>query len=411
MKLLHLLGAFFIFTTTALAQQNHFIYIQTEYKQPFYVRIGDKLLSSSSAGYIVIPKLQNGTYELNIGFPKNEWAQQKIGITVNNNDAGFTLKNFDTKGWGLFNMQTMDILMATANPVSAFSNDSSHTDGFADVLADVVSTPSIKEKAAAKEKEKKAAKEPVTKTLPVTETSPLITPTEEKPVAIAIKTPVKVSSTLDNSGRSLVYADFFNNHTDTVMIFIPYNTVVKVDNGSPGQPVENNRIEEPMPVKMVEPLLAKETKEPQKEDKKILDIEVPNPNTTTKAITTEPKTEEKQTVEAGSDAVGNKAVVQMINSDCKSNATDDDFLTLRKKMAAQRTDENMIVMAKKGFVTKCYTSEQVSNLGTLFLKDAGRYSFFDAAYAHVSDTQNFGSLVSKLSDEYYINRFKAMLRH
>ena len=80
-------------------------------------------------------------------------------------------------------------------------------------------------------------------------------------------------------------------------------------------------------------------------------------------------------------------------------------------MAAQKTDENMIVMAKKAFVLKCYTVEQANNLSSLFLKDEGRYNFFDAAYPHVSDTQNFGSLMGRLSDEYYINRFKAMIRH
>ena len=115
MKFLHFLIFFFLFSLQSFAQQNHFIYIQTENKQPFYVRVGDRLLSSSSAGYIVIPKLQDGKYDLNIGFPKNEWPQQKMNVTVNNNDAGFVLKNFDSKGWGLFNMQTMEVVMSVSN--------------------------------------------------------------------------------------------------------------------------------------------------------------------------------------------------------------------------------------------------------------------------------------------------------
>ena len=80
-------------------------------------------------------------------------------------------------------------------------------------------------------------------------------------------------------------------------------------------------------------------------------------------------------------------------------------------MAAASNEEVMITMAKKMFKSKCFTTEQVKNLGTLFLKDADRYSFFDAAYPFVSDSQNFAILESQLTDGYYINRFKVMIKH
>ena len=80
-------------------------------------------------------------------------------------------------------------------------------------------------------------------------------------------------------------------------------------------------------------------------------------------------------------------------------------------MAAEDNDEDMIVAAKKMFKSKCYSTEQVKNLSVLFLKDKGRYSFFDAAYPFIHDTQNFGRLESQLSDPYYVTRFKAMIRN
>ena len=80
-------------------------------------------------------------------------------------------------------------------------------------------------------------------------------------------------------------------------------------------------------------------------------------------------------------------------------------------MAAESTEEDMVSAAKKIFKAKCYTTEQVKNLGLLFLKDAGKYNFFDAAYPSVSDSNNFSKLENQLSDPYYINRFKAMLRN
>jgi hypothetical protein len=99
------------------------------------------------------------------------------------------------------------------------------------------------------------------------------------------------------------------------------------------------------------------------------------------------------------------------NSDCKNFASEDDFLKLRKKMAAEDNDEDMVAVAKKVFKSKCFTSDQIKNLSVLFLKDEGKYNFFDAAYPFVSDSYNFGSLEVQLSDAYFISRFKAMIRH
>lgn len=79
-------------------------------------------------------------------------------------------------------------------------------------------------------------------------------------------------------------------------------------------------------------------------------------------------------------------------------------------MAAESSDDNMISEAKKVFKSKCFSTRQVKNLGSLFLTDEGRYKFFDAAYAYVSDLNEFPSLQTELKEEYYINRFKAMLR-
>src|SRR6478672_7919331 len=129
---------------TVTAQQNHFIYLQTDNRQTFYVRVNEKYYSSSSTGYMIIPKLVNGTYNLSIGFPKNEWPLQVITVVVNNNDQGFALKNFGEKGWGLFNMQTMEVAMGGAQRAGN-TNTVTSTDGFSNVLADVVNSPSLKE--------------------------------------------------------------------------------------------------------------------------------------------------------------------------------------------------------------------------------------------------------------------------
>ena len=47
----------------------------------------------------------------------------------------------------------------------------------------------------------------------------------------------------------------------------------------------------------------------------------------------------------------------------------------------------------------------------MFLNDEGKYKFFDLAYTHVTDMDKFSVLQNELKEEYYINRFKAMLRN
>lgn len=412
MKCLNFLLVFFFFVSQAIAQQNHFIYIQTDNKQPFYVRLGDRLLSSSSVGYIVIPKLQNGKHELNIGFPKNEWPQQQINVVVND-DAGYVLKNFETKGWGLFNMQTLDVIMSVGNSVKKEGNVDKESDGFADVLADVVNTPSIKDKPAPKEL--KEEKKPVEiKPTSVADNQPVeIKPAlKEQAELLALKPAIRLFTTLDNTGRSMTYIDTYNNYTDTIRVYIPYKTI--------------DPIEKPAVVTLIEPAAKVETKKQpvveteikgdSKEDKKFINMDLPNPNTTTDSGNTATVKEKKEEIvitkkEEVKPVSQDNATITMINSDCKSIAGEDDFLKLRKKMAAQKSDDNMIVVAKKAFVAKCYTTEQIGNLSSLFLNDEGRYNFFDASYPHVNDTRNYSSLITKLTDEYYINRFKAMLRH
>ncbi len=99
-----------------------------------------------------------------------------------------------------------------------------------------------------------------------------------------------------------------------------------------------------------------------------------------------------------------------VNSDCKAFATTEDFLKLRKKMASENNAENMIKVARKYFKLKCYGTEQIKDLSYLFLTDEGKYMFFDAAYPFTSDSDKYQTLQSQLTDEYYLTRFKAMIR-
>ena len=161
--------------------------------------------------------------------------------------------------------------------------------------------------------------------------------------------------------------------------------------------------------------LASETKTNPKQEKKFLDI------------TNEPSTSKEVTeIKKESVPANDKEVVKSIQmNSCNQAASETDFFKVRKRMAAQNTepdflkvlkkktsqnnDDYMIAEARKYFRSKCFTTEQIKNLSVLFLTNEGKYRFFDASYAHISDLENFPSLQSELKEDYYIKRFKAII--
>jgi hypothetical protein len=387
---------------TARAQQNRFIYIQTENKQAFYVKLEKKVFSSAASGYVIIPQLKDGSYNLSVGFPKNEWPEQVINYKVDKKDAGFMLKNFGEKGWGLFNLQTLEVLMAGTVAGTNPTITENKKDEFSTILSNAVNDSSIRKVEVVRPTEKK--EEP---------RAPVIADPKKEPVVVKAA-PAGVSRLLYLNGREgvqMIFTDINNGKTDTIRVLIP----AEKETPQVAPPVKEDVAKAEPSVKKEEPKAP--AKEPVAETKeKFIDIELPNPNTKPESKPALPKEPapvpviaEKPKQPVAEPQVTKK--VAMINSNCKSYAGEDDFLKLRKKMAAADNDDDMVAVARKVFKTKCYTVEQVKNLGVLFLKDEGRYKFFDAAYPFVSDSENFGTLISQLNDEYYINRFNAMIKH
>lgn len=393
MKPFLFLTAFLFAGMFAQSQHNHFVYLQADNKQPFYVKVKETVYSSSASGYLIIPKLQAGTYNLSIGFPKNQWPEQTIPVSISGKDLGYLLKNFDGKGWGLFNIQTMDVIMSStaAGPSAPVTKPETKTDEFSTALADVVNTPSIKEikeekKPVTVKKEEPAAVIPVSNPVETVKTPERAAePVKETPAAPkSVIKKIRSSQTGDASNITYLISDEFG--SDTVDISIPADKTA---------PVEAKKEEVKETAKAV----------PAKEEPKFIEIELPAQNKPS-AETTPVKEvkKEEETVKAAAPLV-------MINSDCKTVATDDDFMKTRKKMTAQKSDDDMVSAAKKLFKQKCYSTAQVKNLSVLFLKDEGKYKFFDAVYPFVYDSREFKQLESQLTEEYYISRFRSMIRN
>ena len=488
-----------LFATAGKAQQTHFIYLQTDNGQPFYLKMNHKIISSSSEGFVILPGLTDSTYEIKVGFPKNEHPEETFDLNVNNNNQGFLIKNFEDKGTQLFNMETLALIDGTNNltkdtSIAAASNEKKEADPFTQLLANVVKDSSILENHQVvtdqpiKQSDTTAhinndsnsiahinndSNSIVQKTdTSVTNSNPPVAITPEKADSSVTSqgnpSVSKILSKENEQGLTMLYADSSGNSKDTVNIFIPGEkpavSVDSLNNDSakaqmaksknqdissftdsahltitPTVPNQNNdsnngfvlrkdsittktnTVTAPEQVFIIGP--QKEKKNSEKKENQKISESSKNENDssgqqsgTISQIQISDKGNENTAPDKKADN-GNKMEVlpkvvtsSRVNSDCKDFATTEDFLRLRKKMASESSDAAMIRVANKYFKSKCYSTSQVKDLSYLFLTNEGKYMFFDAAYSYTSDSDLYETLESQFTDDYYLNRFKAMIR-
>ncbi len=443
-----------LFALRVNAQQDYFVYLQTENGQPFYVKLNNKVISSSSAGYLILPKLADSNYTFSVGFPKNEFPEQNFTISINNKDEGYLLKNFNEKGWGLFNLQSFDVVMSGATNKTEPVAKNLQSDPFSKMLASVVKDSSILQKnepvaiVADSVKSKSSNKTDSSNKIVVadknisSDTGTLIA--QNKPSLIVAAN--KILSKKNKDGMEMVYVDPNANGNDTIRIFIPAkkeNTIsdtTSTDANITNENVPSSSVKDSSIVAVEKPTPQSNADTETKTPVFINDISsIKNKDSVTQkahdetesAIVKQDSVNNKNIADNNIDTVKNNITTtenkpdnsskdQMvvlpkvvtsskINSDCKAFADNEDFLRLRKKMASENSDDNMIKVAKKAFHTKCFSTEQLKNLSYLFLTNEGKYRFFDEAYAYASDSDQYYTLQSQLTDSYYINRFKAMI--
>ncbi len=478
-----------LFAFTTSAQQDHFIYLQTDNGKPFYVKMDKKILSSSSEGYIIIPNVTSGVYQIKVGFAKNEYPEENFTLSVGNNNEGYLIKHFDENGLQLFNIETLALISgsreiantAIAKPDSVKKEANPFTQMLANVVKDssilqnhqvVVENPikpadtslalaNVNVPAPASNKTDTLNLEKNVPATALKSTGSSVTNTMETSVVskatsstTATKTsPIsKLLSMQNEDGWQLMYGDSNGNKLDTVLVFIPLqkNQII-----APSKPTNNDNFDFTANKKannsntdtsnftaastVIKPgnekavTVLRNDNVPAQNDstgktapeqvfyigpKKNENVSAGNSTVeknsliTDVKITSTSKKKNEDNQNSGTQLVVLPKVVtsSKVNSDCKAFADNEDFLRLRKKMAAENNKEEMIKVARKYFKSKCYSTEQIKNLSYLFLTDEGKYMFFDAAYAFTSDSDQYSVLESQLKDDYYRNRFMAMIK-
>ena len=87
-------------------------------------------------------------------------------------------------------------------------------------------------------------------------------------------------------------------------------------------------------------------------------------------------------------------------------ATESDFISLRKGMAASNSESDMIEVAKLAFKERCFSVEQIKNLSALILNDQNKMIFFLDARQNIYDANNFPSLQSQITNPAILAQFK-----
>lgn len=418
-KIAGFLLLFWMICFVAGAQQKHFIYVQSEDKQPFAIVLNGKVYSSSDYGYIIIPKLADGEYNFRVSFPMNKFPEQTFTCSINKKDVGYFLKN-SNDGWALENMQTQKLVASGAAKAP-------EANAFSDMLSEVVSDSNLT---------KTNTSAPVAGTV-----NNSINPVENAPLpdatVAAAAAPVfitdsivqleKISEATFDTGTSMLFVDKSQPGNDTIDVFIPAEAAVATattttaaqppdESNEVNNTVSENATQNNNPVTETQNTTPVDVTATNKDEavetateKSTGDVSNPfyNPgqnNNAAAAAAASPVTSSSNdaTSATGTTTAGTRY-------DCVRMLSDDEMNKLKRKMFSQDDDNEMVQYAVKAVGKKCITTDQVRTLGSLFSSDDGRYSLYDALYKFVYDYGNYSSLESQILDPYYKKRFAAML--
>lgn len=394
-------AGFFSFSQYA-QQSKYFVYLQTEPAQPFYIKINGQQLSANASGYLILPQLKDGDYKLVVGFPQEKYPQQLYNFTVDSKDKGYLIKDMGSDGWGLFDLQTMAVQKPlTATQAAAIVNTpasqpqaTSREDvsDFTKVLSKAANDPGLLEKKPEPAPEQKpVVQQPVVKNPPQAK--------QEQPEESVSSAPQLQEKLVEKQMQAPPVAENHSTQNSGTPKQMPSRgragvELVYENTNDAGQP-------EPVTIFISEPKAQSHPEPQHQEPQQDLTTTTQESN---KTFTVEEKPAIPQQVQPEQAVTG----VTTSNSNCKKVADEDDFLKLRRLMSQKATDDEMISQARTAFKNKCYTTAQIKYLSSMFLSNAGKYNFYEAARPHVADTGNFSSLRAEIKDEYYLGKFDSL---
>ena len=459
-KCIAVTAVMFFLVTSVRAQQEYFIFLQSEQQQPFYARIGEKIYSSSAAGHLVLPGLKDSTYSVFIGFPKNQHQEMEFVVPVSRKDQGFQLKDMGDQGYHLFNFLTLQLLKpkTVAPKSSAYSHDiKKKTDSYSTLMAGVVNDTAVlyatfavspttsqvpanavnrepdKNDAAVKSLDTVLAKADKDRPQSVNDTNketlrdstfekvmpPVNTdrtgktdPVTDSNLVVKLQVRdtvmVKTVTTTEKSSDSTI------NRKETVSVFRDSAGNVPVAASRPG--ISNiSKLSEYKKADGLQLNYMVSGAAGQVDTVSLLIPYATLPGEVTKTAT-EKKSDTTTNVQIPEmkntrDSLTNAGRLVMINSDCRNFASERDVDKLRIRILSEKKDSEKLEVVRKEYRTRCYTSRQIRALSELFYLEPVRFEFLSTSYPFVSDSENFRQLVSLLRDPVYVEKFEGLFKN
>ena len=451
-------------TSPALAQERHFLYLQADNEQAFYLKVAGETRSSTSTGYLILPRLVDSTLEFVIGFPMRKYPEYSFRVGGIVRDRGYALKDFGAKGWGLFDMQSMEVSMgkpaSNGDPLVKKPPILAVTDSFATMLASVVGDsavldaslivkqseiepkPAISQTARADSgmapppsAKQRRSVDSVRSITVLSERKPSVQPSSPNPDTATMATKAGASQILPPSaGPSTTRNDSVGTVRMTLPETLPVRTVAaEKDTLSASLPnasvtslrqdtVAVTRIRKSSPVDTTAavPIQAGRPSESVSRPvftsvtKKLL--EYSDSSGWQIVFTDRDERGSLDTVSVWipstsflSPGVGGKGLTRPERTDCQGKVSVSELGQLRRRMEAIPDEDAKVAAALREFRLRCFTTEQVRSLLVVFFREEGRFKLLDAAYPRIFDPQAFLALEPVLKDPYFIYRFRKMV--
>jgi hypothetical protein len=379
----------------AMAQQHHFFYIQSDKEQPFYVKLGDKTYSSTAAGFLILSKLKDTAINIVVGFPKDVYPEYRFLVSGTDRDRGMALKDFQEKGWGLFDFQSLEVQMGEkANPAAGSAKavvKTATTDSFTTVLASVIDDSTLLETGVVLQENAPGKPQ---KGIPISAPPPL-----EPIIADSLSASAKPLLVETNAVKTKPLSD-----TDTNMVAaLPKPAepaIMKTQQTEPA--LDTSRLSLSAAVKLRESVDSTGTQMifvDRKAGGGQDTISVWLPSTDRGQSPSDLQKETKDTT--ASTFLPNRG-------DCRGMVSVSELGVLRRRMEAAPDEDAKVAVATREFKAKCFTTEQVRSLLVVFNREEGRYKLIGAAYPHIYDPGNYGQFLPILKDPYFIHRFRKL---
>ena len=363
----------------------HYIFIEADGQQPFYLKQGNTTKSSSAAGFLIIPKITASEMEFSIGFPKNIYPEVSFYISGTDRDRGFQLKMMEGQGWSLFDRTSLEVIkggVPKASPIE-LQLPKKEEGSFAKLLATATDDQSLLERMPKKDSIKKA--------------SPGKSITKAEVTAVATKSGLKdslgkkdkiilpemsLSAQMENADvKRLVYVEkTVKGGSDTINVEIEKKKTVAVT--------------EPLATPKDSTLIPSSPKT------------IASPSGSSDSIA--------QLNKPGADTDSSKANIQVSKASpiivCDRPIADyKDIRALQKKLLGISSEDEQRNYAVKAFGQKCYNTKQALEIGWFFLEETSRLQLFKALKPLIADKASFGNLEASFLKEENIIAFRALV--